>query len=112
LHHFLDEKYLTERPLIRFVANDHVSEFEIFSARQTDVSDPAYKLDFPDPDSWESFLTRNGAPKGAEQIITLSTCIGTDNDRRMIVQGVLRQIVQVTTEQKEDGGWRIVQPPE
>jgi len=36
LHNFLDAQYLAERPVIRFVANDSVSEFEIFSATTVD----------------------------------------------------------------------------
>jgi len=110
LHEFLNEKFLTEHPTIMFMENDSLYEFEIFSARQTDINDPAYYLDFSEPDSWVAFLARTGAPPGVEQIITLSTCIGSDNDRRMIVQGALRRVVPVTTEQNEDGGWRIVRP--
>jgi sortase B len=109
LQYFTDKQYLSERPTIRFMSNDSVSEFEIFSARKTDIHDPAYLLDFSDPDSWEAFLDRNDAPTDAEQIITLSTCIGVDNDRRMIIQGTLKSIVQVKTEYGETG-WRVVNP--
>ena len=89
LHEFLDEQFLSERPLILFMENDSLYEYEIFSARRTDIHDPAYQLDFSAEGSWAAFLESNGAPAEAEQIITLSTCIGADNDRRMIVQGSL-----------------------
>jgi sortase B len=112
LHEFIDELFLAEHPTIMWMENDSLYEFEIFKARQTDIYDPAYLLDFSDPGSWAAFLDRNGAPAEAEQVITLSTCIGADNDRRMIVQGALKRVVQVTTEQNEDGGWKIVMPPE
>jgi sortase B len=108
LHQFLDEQFMAEHPIILFMKNDSIFEFEVFAARQTDIYDPAYHLEFSDPDSFEVFLERTGAPSGAEQILTLSTCIGADNDRRMIVQGVLKRIVPVTTEYNEDGGWRII----
>ena len=111
LQYFTDKQYLAERPLIVFMSNDSVSEFEIFSARRTDTSDPAYQLDFSEPDSWAAFLKRTGAPPDAEQIITLSTCIGVDNDKRMIVQGTLKRVVQVKTEQGENG-WRVVDSQE
>ena len=75
-------------------------------ARMTDINDPAYYLDFSKPDSYETFLKRNGAPPDAEQIITLSTCVGTGNDRRMIVQGALRCIVPVEAEYGENG-WDV-----
>jgi hypothetical protein len=112
LHEFLDEQFLAEHPTIMWMENDKLYEFEIFSARQTDIHDPAYRLDFNADNSWAAFLERNGAPSDAEQVITLSTCIGTDNDRRMIVQGALQRVVPVTTEQDENGGWSMVRPPE
>lgn len=89
LRDFLDEQFLAENPTILFIGNDRISEYEIFSARLTDVNDPAYCLDFSVPNSFQSFVESNGAPADAEQIITLSTCFGAYNDRRVIVQGVL-----------------------
>jgi len=85
LREFLDEQYLAEHPVIQLMVNDSLSEYEIFSARITDVSGPAY----------------------AEQIITLSTCVGTDNDSRMVVQGALMRIVPMKTEYS-DAGWNIM----
>jgi sortase B len=93
LHDFLDGQYLAEHPEIMFIENGRVSEFEIFSARITDINDPAYFLDFSAPGSFQSFAERNGAPPDAEQIITLSTCVGADNDKRVIVQGTLKNVL-------------------
>jgi len=101
LHEFIDDDFLSQHPTIMFMQNDTLSEFEIFSARRTDIHDPAYQLDFSAPGSWAAFLERNGAPADAEQIITLSTCNGADNDRRLIVQGALKRTVPVTAEQDE-----------
>jgi sortase B len=110
LREYLNEQYLAEHPIIQFMKNDSLSEFEVFSARMSDINDPAYHLDFNDPDSFAAFLERIGAPPDTEQIITLSTCVGADNDRRMIVQGALKRIVPVKTEHSENG-WTIVKQP-
>jgi sortase B len=110
LHEFLDDAHLAQNPIIMFMQNDSIYEFEIFSARRTDIHDPAYQLDFSALDSWTAFLERNSAPTDAKQIITLSTCVGVDNDMRMIVQGALWRIVPITTEKDENGSWKIVRP--
>ena len=88
LDEFLDDEYRSGHSVIMFIENDSVSEFEIFSARVTDVDDPAYHLNFDAPGSFDAFLERIGAPPDAVQIITLSTCSLTgDNDSRIVVQG-------------------------
>ena len=84
LKNYLNEQYRAEHPVIMFLENDSLYEFEVFSAILTDIHDPAYQLDFTAPGSFEGFLERTGAPPDAEQVITLSTCVGADNDRRMI----------------------------
>ena len=93
LRNFLDERFLVENPIIALKANDQVFKYEIFSARKTNVNDPAYFIDFNAPGSFEAFAERCGAPPGAEQIITLSTCVsGVDKDERVVVQGVLLRV--------------------
>ena len=68
-------------------------EYEVFAARVTDIADPAYRLDFSAPGSFEAFAGICGAPPGTAQILTLSTCLSGDNDdERVIVQGALRLI--------------------
>jgi hypothetical protein len=106
LQNFLDADYLAARPIIVFMANDNMYEFEIFSARQTDIHDPAYRLNFDGEGAFAAFLESNGAPPSATQIITLSTCIGTNNDRRLLVQGSLVRTQAVTAEYSETG-WTI-----
>lgn len=109
LHYFLNEQHKAAHPLIVFMENNKMHEFTIFSARLTDIHDPAYQLDFSAPGSFQRFLARNGAPPYAQQIITLSTCVGTNNDIRMIVQGALTRTVPVTAEYGATG-WTIVMP--
>jgi len=110
LYRFLDEDFLAANNSIIFMADDTMHEFEIFSARQTDIFDPAYQLNFTAYGEFARFLERNGAPAYATQIITLSTCVGTYYYKRMIVQGSLIHALPVTTIAGEDGGWEIVRP--
>ena len=93
LHRFLDPDFLAEHNTITLTSNGRVTEYRIFSARLTDIHDPAYHLDFSYPGAFEAFLERNNAPAFAEQILTLSTCVtrGHDDDR-LIVQGLLLPI--------------------
>ena len=91
LHNFLDDEFLANHPVITLKVNDRIVEYEIFSARLTDINDPAYFLDFSAPGSFRAFLERNGAPPDAVQILTLSTCVGrVIDDNRLVVQGALR----------------------
>ncbi|MCL2617694.1 MAG: class B sortase [Defluviitaleaceae bacterium] len=91
LHLFLDESFKQENNTITLLVNDRVVEYEIFAARLTDIHDYAYFLHFSFQGAFEAFVYRNNAPPGAQQIITLSTCVTRgDDDERVIVQGVLR----------------------
>ena len=88
LHKFLNPRFLEENNIITLIVNDHIVEFKIFSARLTDVNDPAYNLALSTPRLFARFADSIGAPIQATQIITLSTCVSTGNDdARMIVQG-------------------------
>ena len=88
LRKYLDEQYLEEHPIITLIMDDQIVEFEIFSARQTDIEDPAYFLHFDETHVFPLFANEIDAPLSATQIITLSTCVSTgENDARMIVQG-------------------------
>ncbi|MCL2088579.1 MAG: class B sortase [Oscillospiraceae bacterium] len=107
LEDFIDEDYMTDHPVIMFMQNDSVAEYEIFSARKTDVNDPAYQIDFAGSDSFSRFAQKNGAHPDAEKIITLSTCIGADNDSRLIVQGVFKRTVPANLEYSDENGWEM-----
>jgi sortase B len=91
LRRFLDESYLADHPKISLKINDSIVEYEIFSARKTDVADIAYNnLNFGEYTAFCDFAEKCGAPSGAEQILTLSTCVSAgNNNERVIVQGVL-----------------------
>ncbi|MCL2204696.1 MAG: sortase [Defluviitaleaceae bacterium] len=91
LHRFLDGDFKRENPIITLIVNDRLVKYEIFSARRTDVNDPAFFLDFGEAGAFHDFVRATGAPPDALQILTLSTCVSAgDDDERVIVQGALR----------------------
>ena len=88
---FVDGRHLAAHPIITLIVDGRFVEYEIFSARVTDVTDPAYNLDLSDPGSFHAFLESCGAPLDSTQILTLSTCVsGDDDDERVVVQAFLR----------------------
>ena len=89
LRRLISRQFLEENNIITLIINGETVEFEIFSARLTDVEDPAYYLTFDATHSFPRFADRIGAPLQATQIITLSTCARRDGggDARVIVQG-------------------------
>jgi len=89
LRWLLNEEFLEENNIITLIVNGQTIEFEIFSARHTDIHDPAYFLDFDSPRSFPHFADRVDAPLVATQIITLSTCANGlgSKDKRIVVQG-------------------------
>ena len=88
LRRFLKREFLEENNIITLTVNDEVMEFQIFSARLSDIEDPAYYINFGDSRSFPRFANRIDAPLRANQIITLSTCVrGGSDDARIIVQG-------------------------
>ena len=89
LRRFVGSRFLEENNIITLIIGDETVEFEIFSARLSDINDPAYYLSFDASHSFPRFADRVGAPIQATQIITLSTCARRDGggDARVIVQG-------------------------
>lgn len=88
LRKFQNEQFFDENRTITLIINDVEVRYEIFSARHSNINDPAYFLNFEAPRSFYGFANRIDAPMAATQIITLSTCVSTgDSDERFIVQG-------------------------
>ena len=88
LKKLLDDRFLAENNIITLIVNGNEVNFEIFSARLSNVNDPAYDLDLGTPRAFARFADKIGAPIQATQIITLSTCYSRgDDDERVIVQG-------------------------
>ena len=91
LLYFLYDEFLERYNTVTLIVDGRAVEYEIFSARITDIHDPAYFLDFRAPGSFSAFLERIGAPPDAAQILTLSTCLSAgDDDGRILVQAALR----------------------
>lgn len=55
----------------------------------TDTKDAAYHLDFDGNDCFARFADRMGAPDGTREILTLSTCLGGENNMRLLIQGAV-----------------------
>ena len=88
LRNFLNPSFIEENRIITLIENDNHINFEIFSARLTDIDDPAYFLDFSSPRNFVRFANLIDAPITATQILTLSTCTRAGNDdARIIIQG-------------------------
>ena len=92
LWRLLDGDYLAEHPKIALIAGGRIVEYEIFSVRESDITDAAYNVDFSAPNALRDFAESCGAPPDTLQIVTLSTCVSAgDDDARVIVQGALAQ---------------------
>ncbi|MCL2663157.1 MAG: class B sortase [Oscillospiraceae bacterium] len=88
LRRFLDDEFLENNRYITIMVYGEEITFEIFTARLSDIDDPAYDIDLFTPRLFSRFANRIGAPLRASQIITLSTCTrGGSDDERVIVQG-------------------------
>jgi sortase B len=88
LRRFLNEEFIENNRYITIMVYGEEVTFEIFSARLSDIEDPAYDINLNTPRLFSRFANRIGAPLRASQIITLSTCTrGGSDDERLIVQG-------------------------
>jgi len=87
LRRFLNSTFLSEHNTIILIVNGREVEFEIFSARRTDINDPAYNLDLATQRNFGRYANKIEAPLRASQILTLSTCVSEGNDdARIIIQ--------------------------
>jgi sortase B len=82
---FLDESYLSDHPTVTLTLDERELTYNIFSARQTDIYDPAYQLDFSEQGAYGQFLADCGAPSDAAHVLTLSTCVSTGDDRQRVI---------------------------
>jgi SrtB family sortase len=87
LRRFLNEEFLENNRYIKIMVYGEEVTFEIFSARVSDIEDPAYDINLGTTRLFSRFANRIGAPIRANQILTLSTCTrGGSDDERLIVQ--------------------------
>lgn len=65
--------------------------YSIYAIRETDINDPAYRLDFEDNAQLSIFAAEMGAPDKVTRLLTLSTCADNGNkDNRLLVQAAVK----------------------
>ena len=90
LRNYLDEEFIQNHPMIKITRGGEVKEYELFAVKVTDTDDEAYRLDFDDGE-FEEFADAMGAPANTVEILTLSTCLGNEDDLRLLVQGAIAE---------------------
>ncbi len=100
LHKFADRDFFEQNPIITIFTPETVLEYEVFAAYKTDDKYLFAEWDFEDDQSWSSYLEQLGNKDenanfsgriitGQDRVITLSTCVRYEADRRYAVQAVL-----------------------
>jgi len=103
LHKFSDIEFFDENREIKIYTPAGMRVYEIFAAYVTDDDNILYQTDFSDDMVWESYVNKIFRNKdlsanlmqiqigGDDQIVTLSTCVRGEGDRRYLVQGILKR---------------------
>ena len=81
-------QFIQNHPMIKITRGGEVKEYELFAVKVTDTDDEAYRLDFDDGE-FEELADAMGAPANTVEILTLSTCLGNEDDLRLLVQGAI-----------------------
>ena len=89
LRNFLEEDFRRNHAEIYLCKDKEVKRYNIFAVKVTDINDEAYNLHFENEDQFNEFADQMGAPENTKEILTLSTCLGGENDMRLLVQGAL-----------------------
>lgn len=87
LRYFLKEDFIQNHTEICLYKDDKVKHYNIFAVKVTDINDEVYNLDFSSRLEFNEFANRIGAPENTKEILTLSTCLGGENNMRLLVQG-------------------------
>ena len=94
IRHYKDEAYWQAHPHVYILCGDNVLRGEVFSAYRTSATGEAYTLglnksesrvEFIEAAVQRSVLATGIVPTAQERIVTLSTCIGSDDDDRWVV---------------------------
>lgn len=102
LHNFRDQAFFNENQFIYVYLPDKTLTYQIFSAYEYDDRHILYSFDFTNKEVFQEYLDYAQNPVSAmmynkrdlnvtadDKIITLSTCLGTIETSRYLVQGVL-----------------------
>jgi len=103
LQNYQKQEYADEHPYIYIATEDAVKRYEIFAAYEAEVVSDTYRLIFENDEQKEkalqhylesSVIESEHIPSAKDNILTLSTCIGTGiTAQRWVVQAVLTEIL-------------------
>ena len=89
LERFKDMDFLALNNEIQiFTVNDEVLIYTIFHSMVANVEDIVFTLFGADRQTVTDFLSTIDAPHGAEHLLVLSTCIGDNDDERLLVLAI------------------------
>ncbi len=102
LHSYEDESFLTDHPYVYIYTPDRVMRYRIFAAYPYDDRHLLYSFDYATPEGRAGYLSEifsirsmsavlddQVAVTSDDRLITLSTCVGSQNEKRYLVQAVL-----------------------
>lgn len=102
LHSYEDESFLPDHPYVYIYTPDRVMRYRIFAAYPYDDRHLLYSFDYATPEGRSGYLSEifsirsmsavlddQVAVTSDDRLITLSTCVGSQNEKRYLVQAVL-----------------------
>ncbi len=102
LHSYEDESFLSDHPYVYIYTPDRVLRYRIFAAYPYDDRHLLYSFDYATPEGRAGYLSEifsirsmsavlddQVAVTSDDRLITLSTCVGSQNEKRYLVQAVL-----------------------
>ncbi len=102
LHSYEDESFLPDHPYVYIYTPDRVLRYRIFAAYPYDDRHLLYSFDYATPEGRAGYLSEifsirsmsavlddQVAVTSDDRLITLSTCVGNQNEKRYLVQAVL-----------------------
>ena len=93
LHRYKQQKYWQEHPYVYIVTDAGVLRYEVFSSYNAEVDSKTYGLSFRQRETREEFIAMaleksqidtGIVPEVTDQILTLSTCSGGEETRRVV----------------------------
>lgn len=103
LHNYEDISYMTEHPEVIIYTPDHVYRYEIFAAVNYSDVHLSNAFDYSTAEGRQAFLDSVVSSRSmsdtvrtdvsvtpGDKVLTLSTCIGSQPDRRLLVEAVLK----------------------
>lgn len=100
LHRFRDEEFLKEHPSVYILTDEGVRRYDVFAVQRVKLDSPVYGLGLESDRRKEelvrysldySFIETGVVPTIEDQLLTLSTCSGSNFTNRWVVQCVLNR---------------------